>query len=301
MQRFAADQATYAYSADHPSIGTVAPGEVFAVESVEGWSNAFRGPEDFTPEAYHAAEATKWAVVGPVAIEGARPGDAVAVTIHAIELTTPGISVYGPYADDDPLAWWDDETAVAIFDCVDGMIRFDEHTSLAARPLIGCLAVAPAEGEVHAMLQGRYGGNMDCKHLVAGTTLVLPCEHQGGGMYFGDCKSLMSDAEIVGPPEVGALITASAEVRRRPASMRWPRLETPTHLLTIVAGTPCEWAARQAFRELLDWIVHDTRLERSKAALLMGMVADTGICQISNTDSTAYCMIPRDVLAPYTR
>jgi acetamidase/formamidase len=130
---------------------------------------------------------------------------------------------------------------------------------------------------------------------------VLPFEHAGAGLYFGDCKSLMGDGEIVGPPEVGALVTATAELRDRPASMRWPRLESPGRLTTIVAGRPLEWAARQAFRELLDWVVDDTTLPRHRAALLMGMVADAGICQVSNTDFTAYCTIPRDVLAPYLR
>ena len=51
----------------------------------------------------------------------------------------------------------------------------------------------------------------------------------------------------------------------------------------------------------LDWVVDDYTLPRERAALLMGMVADTGICQVSNTDFTAYCTMPRAVLAPYAR
>ena len=60
---------------------------------------------------------------------------------------------------------------------------------------------------------------MDCREIRAGATLVLPVAHDGGGLYFGDCKALMGDGEIVGPPEVGALVTASAEPRERPQSM----------------------------------------------------------------------------------
>ncbi len=301
MQHFTSADHKYAYSPHHEPIGTVQPGETFTVDAVEGWSNYFRSPADFTPETHHAAEAVKWAVTGPIAVAGAEPGGVVAVTIHEVEVVTPGVCVYGPYADDDPLAWWDHETAVALYESSDGSVRFDEHTTLPSRPLVGCLAVAPAEGELHAMLQGRYGGNLDCKDLVAGATLVLPYEHAGAGLYFGDCKALMSDGEIVGPPEVGALVTATAELRPRPASLRWPRLETAERITTIVAGTPLEWAARQAFRELLDWVVDDFELSREKAALLMGMVADTGICQVSNTDFTAYCTMPRGVLRAYAR
>ena len=66
MQRFSAIDAKYAYSPEHASIGTVAAGEVFEVESVEGWSNYFRAPSDFTSENHAKAEAVKWAVVGPI-------------------------------------------------------------------------------------------------------------------------------------------------------------------------------------------------------------------------------------------
>ena len=301
MQRFSARDATYAYSAGHTSIGTVEPGETFHVESVEGFSNFFRSPADFTPERYAHAEAVKWAVTGPISVAGATPGDVVAVTILDIDVTTPGVVVYGSYAAEDPLAWWDEETACEVFPVTDGMLRFDERTMLPTRPLIGCLAVRPEHAEVHAKHQGRYGGNMDCREIRAGATLVLPVFHPGGGLYFGDCKALMGDSEIVGPPEVGALITASAAVRTRPAAMQWPRLETTESLTTLVSGRPLEWSAREAFRELLEWVVEQFDLPRPKAALLLAMTATAGICQISNTDYTAYCTIARDVLAPYAR
>jgi amidase len=301
MQRFLARDAKYSYSPDHASIGTVQPGERFEVESVEGFGNEFSSAADFTPERYARAETLKWAVTGPISVAGAEAGGAVAVTIHAVEVTTPGVVVYGAYADADPLAWWDDESACALYPARGGSIRFDERTTLPTRPLIGCLATRPAEGELHAKLQGRYGGNLDCREIRAGATVVLPVEHAGGGLYFGDCKALMGDGEIVGPPEVGALVTATAEPRERPASMTWPRIETPESMTTLVSGTPLEWSARQAYRELLEWAVDDYDLARPQAALLLAMVAHAGICQISNTDYTAYCVAPRDVLEPYRR
>ena len=301
MQRFLASDAKYSYSPDHPSIGTVEAGELFEVESVEGWSEYFRAPSDFTPERHAEAEAHKWAVTGPIAVDGARRGGAVAVTVHAVQVVTPGVVVYGAYTATDPFEWWDDETACELFPARDGALTFDDRTTLPMRPLIGCLAVVPEDGEVHAMLQGRYGGNLDCRELRAGATIVLPVEHDGGGLYFGDCKALMGDGEIVAPPEVGALVTASAEPRERPASLEWPRIETDDSLTTLVSGKPLEWSARQAFRELLNWVVEEYDLSRPRAALLLAMVADARIAQISNTDYTAYCTTPRDVLRPYAR
>jgi amidase len=302
MQRFPESDAKYAYSPAHPSVGTVQPGEVFEVESVEGYSGYFRSPDDFNEESYAAAEAHKWAVVGPITVAGATAGGAVAVTVHGVVITTPGVVTYGAYRSDvDPYEWWDDESAADVYPIEDGHVRFDERTRLPTRPLIGCLAVQPAEGEVNASLQGRFGGNLDCKELCAGVTMTLPVAHDGAGLYFGDCKALMGDSEIVGPPEVGALVTASAQPVPRPASMEWPRIETADALMTLVSGKPLEWAARQAFRELLNWVSEDYDLPRPRAALLLAMVADARIAQISNTDYTSYCVAPRGAFAPYAR
>jgi amidase len=299
MQRFSVRDAKYAYSAAHASIGSVEPDERFQVECVEGFGDSFAVPSDFSPEAYAAAELLKWAVTGPISVTGAIAGGAVAVTIHAVEVTTPGVVVYGSYTAEDPLAWWDEETAAEVYPAEGGSLRFDDRTTLETRPLIGCLASAPAESEPHAKLQGRYGGNLDCREIRVGATVVLPVEHDGAGLYFGDCKALMGAGEIVNPPEVGALVTASAVPRSRPSAMTWPRIETAHTLTTLVSGTPLEWSARQAFRELLGWVVEETDLPRPQAALLLGMVANTGICQISNTEYTASCSLPRDVLEPY--
>jgi amidase len=302
MQRFPESDAKYAYSPAHASIGVVRPGEVFQVESVEGYSGYFRSPEDFTDESYAAAEAHKWAVVGPITVADANAGGAVAVTIHDVEITTPGVVTYGSYSNDvDPYEWWNDETAADVYPIDNGLLRFDEHTELATRPLIGCLAVQPAEGEVNASLQGRFGGNLDCRELRAGVTMILPVSHDGAGLYFGDCKALMGDSEIIGPPEVGALVTASAQPVERPPSLEWPRIETGEELMTVVSGKPFEWAARQALRELLNWVCADFDLPRAKAALLLAMVAHARIAQVSNSDYTSYCVAPREAFAPYRR
>ena len=139
-------------------------------------------------------------------------------------------------------------------------------------------------------------GTSTAARSAPGRRVVLPVAHDGGGLYFGDCKALMGDGEIVGPPEVGALVTASAEPRERPASMTWPRIETRRqhHDARLrqaprVERTPgVPGAARTGSSRT-------TTSPSPKAALLMAMVAQARICQISNTDYTAYCTTPRDV------
>ncbi len=78
--------------------------------------------------------------------------------------------------------------------------------------------------------------------------------------------------------------------------MRWPRVETESHLTTVVSDISLADACRQAFREMLNWLEEDTGESRATLALLLGMVGDTGVCQISNRLHTARCTVPRAAL-----
>jgi acetamidase/formamidase len=126
--------------------------------------------------------------------------------------------------------------------------------------------------------------------------VYLPVANEGALLYLGDCKAIEGDGEITQPPEVGTLITASVKVLPKPETMRWPRVETEESLVTVVSGTSLIDICRGAFKEMLDWLESDYRMDRQDAAILMGMVARSGLCQISNTLSTAKCIMPRSWL-----
>ena len=115
------------------------------------------------------AEALKWAVTGPIAVAGAEAGGAVAVTIHSVEVTTPGVVVYGGYTAEDPYEWWDDESACAVYPAR-GRRRPLRRAHDAADPAADRLPRrrAGARASSHAKLQGRYGGNLDCREIRAG-------------------------------------------------------------------------------------------------------------------------------------
>ena len=141
--------------------------------------------------------------------------------------------------------------------------------------------------------EGEWGGNHDCNLMAAGATVVLPVNVEGGLLYFGDCKVMMGDGELVNAPECGTKITATADVRPKPNAMTWPRVETPESYTTVVSNISAADACRHAFRELMLWIEEETAGNRQEIAMLMGMVAHVGICQVSNTFHTARCTIPR--------
>jgi amidase len=293
VQRFPATNLKNVYSPYHEPHGRVADGETFQVETEDGFGGRFRDPSGYTPENIEWVEDNLDVVTGPIFVEGATSGDALALRIDAIEVTTPGTVVIGPFKDPSPDDWWLDEEYAMSLPVEDGQVRLGDRLRIPVRPVIGCLATAPRQEVVLSRHEEEFGGNQDCNPMTVGATVVLPVSVDGALLYFGDCKARMADGEIAAAPEVGTLITATASVRPRPASMRWPRVETESQLMTVVSNISLADACRQAFRELMLWLEEDTGAPRHIVALLMAMVADTAVCQVSNRLHTARCTISR--------
>jgi amidase len=292
MKTFSKQDRTPVYSPFHDPIGTVGQGERFQVETEDGFDGRYQAPEDYTPENIEWVEDHLCIVTGPIAVEGAKAGDVVAVEIENVEVTTPGIYELSRYADPSPQDWWLETYACTKFPVEDGHVVFDEKTRIPISPLIGCIATAPKNEVILARREGDYGGNMDCNDVSAGSTVILPVNVEGGLLYFGDCKAGMSDGEIVNAPEVGTLITATATARPRPKAMSSPRIETEDSLITVVSDISLAMACRLSFREMLLWLEDEYGADRQKAAHVMGMVAHVRVCQVSNTFHTARCEMP---------
>ena len=148
MQRFLASDAKYSYSPDHAvdRHGASRASASRSSRSRASPTTSRRRPTS-RPSATREAEKLKWAVTGPIAVAGAKAGGAVAVTIHAVEVTTPGVVVYGAYTAEEPLrVVGRRERLRASTRRRAASLRFDERTTLPTRPLIGCLAVAPGRG-----------------------------------------------------------------------------------------------------------------------------------------------------------
>lgn len=296
MQRFSAEELKNAYSPTHDPHGRVASGEMFQVETEDGFGGRYREPGGYNPKNIAWVEENLDVVTGPIYVEGASPGDALAVWIEDVEVTTPGSVVVGPYTDPSPDDWWLDEDEPRTVPVEDGHVVVSDRIRVPLRPIIGCIATAPKQETVLSRYEGRYGGNQDCNPMTTGSTIVLPVEVEGAFLYFGDCKARMADGEIAHAPECGTLITANATVRERPESMRWPRVETNEEIMTVVSDPSLADACRQAFRELMLWLEEDTGENRRNLALLMGMAAEVRVCQVSNLLHTARCSIERDLL-----
>jgi amidase len=299
LQTFAADDLKYVYSAEHEPIGSVRPGERFVVDTADCFTGRYRDPADFSPESAAWVDANLNPVTGPISVDGALPGGAIEIYIEDITVTTPAAVVVSRCAARSPADWWHEEVYAVSLAVSDGRIWIRDDWSVPVRPLIGCLATAPARETVLTRHEGNsYGGNLDCSAITTGATVILPVEVAGGLLYFGDCKAAMGAGEVTCSPECGTRITAAAAPVPRPASMHAPRVRTSTHLSTVVSGISLADACRAAFLELKNWLQDEWHVDPDDAAVIMGMAADCGVCQVSNLLHTATCTIQREVLPP---
>ena len=292
MQSFQPDDLKFTYSGEHTPIGTVEPGERFVVETEDCFTGRFRRPDGFTPENLAWVLENLDGVTGPVAVAGAERGGAVAVTLHRVEVTTPGSIAWSTCAAASPGDWWGEWYACDGLEVRDGRIHLGD-LRIAARPLVGCIATAPGRETVLSKMQGPYGGNMDCNEVREGATVVLPTEVDGAYLYFGDSKARMGDGEVVQTPEVGTRLEVSVEVGPRPAGMSWPRIVSEEQLVTVVSARTVDEGSRLAFAEMLAWCEPHSGLSRADTALVLAMLAGVGICQVSNSLPTARCVVNR--------
>lgn len=297
MKSVSKEKMVYVYDKDLEPVLRVQPGEVFEVETEDSFSGKFRKPEDFSHETFEWIENNSNPVTGPVYVEGAEPGDAVAVKIHDVVCTSVGCVITSRLSYPSPLDWYAEPDGVWGLPIEDGHIILDEKTKVPISPLIGCIATAPDREVYLSILEGHYGGNMDSIQMGKGATVVLPVFVKGAMLFFGDCKAIQSDGEIIQPPEVATKLTLSVEVRKRSKPLSWPRVEKPEAIMTFASGKPFELAAREAFKDMLSWLEEEYGFDRKKAAVLMGMVADARVCQISNTWCTAMCTMPTRYLS----
>src|SRR6266480_3389774 len=138
-------------------------------------------------------------VSGPVFVKGAAPGDTLAVEL--VEFTsrdwgwTAIIPGFGLLADEFPDPW----LRISRVEPDRNRVRFADGISLPFEPFPGTIGVAPAEPGVHSIVPpSRFGGNIDTKHLRAGTTLFLPVGVEGALFSLGDTNAAQGDGEVCG-------------------------------------------------------------------------------------------------------
>ena len=252
---------------------------------------------------------------GPFFIEGAEPGDTLAVHFVSIEPSESwGVSSTFPFfgaltSSRDtatlqpplPERTWvydlDTEARLVYYQALDGDLRLP----LPMDPMHGTVGVAPALAEARSSLApGAWGGNMDTPEMRAGATCYLGVNVPGAMFSIGDGHARQGEGEACGVAVECAMNTLLIVEVIRGTYTPWPRLETDEFLITTGSTKPLEDAFRIALTEMVRWIASLLELSIMDAYQLVSQVALTPIANVCDTVYTVTCKIPKKLLPKTT-
>lgn len=251
---------------------------------------------------------------GPFWIEGAEPGDTLAV--HLVDLTPArswGASTLIPFFGgltsipvsptlQDALP---ERTWIYEYDSAARTLGFSARGSdfamaLPANPMLGTVGVAPARREVRSSLvPDAFGGNMDSPDMTAGATCYLRVNVEGALFSVGDGHYRQGEGESCGTAVEGAMnVTAIVDLIKGGGGPAWPRLETDTHLLAIGSGRPLEEAWRAGQVEMITWLGELYGLDRLDAYQLLTQIALAPIANVVDVNYSSVTKIDKRLLPP---
>src|SRR5262245_61109145 len=248
---------------------------------------------------------------GPFHVEGAEPGDTIAVHLLKLEpARSYAVSSFGPGfgalvgtdrtamlgADFPETSWrYDLDTARSVARASSRDGRHSWEVPLA--PFLGCLGVAPATAEVRStIVPGPFGGNMDCPEVRAGNTVFLGVNVSGALLSFGDGHYAMGEGEIMGAAIEGAMnVEVFVELVKK-RETPWPRIENEQWMMSLGVARPIEDAARIAFKDMVQWVVEKTGMDVLDAYQFVSQNAKAPLVEMVDPLYTVLVKLPKDRL-----
>jgi amidase len=275
MQRLPIGPLYYEFSRHNEPRLKIQPGETIVVESEDAFSGQIRTNDDRRDKSKQPYGNPQ---TGPIWIEGAQPGDSLAVTIHEIKPTRG--ECYTRTSDPKQLAEWlgtDCPHGTHVCPIKDGHIHWSGELTIPYTPMLGCIGTAPDMGVPTTFPAGPHGGNMDIIETCVGNTVYLPVYIDGAFLYLGDAHAAMGHGELTAsglemPSET--TITVNLVKNKRIA---WPRIESPTEIMAIVSGSPMEKSIADGYSQLILWMESDYGWNRWRAFDLLTHVARTSM------------------------
>ncbi len=227
-------------------------------------------------------------VTGPIAIDGAAPGDALVVELLGFEGSGWGwtalIPGFGLLADDFPEPY----LHISRYDA--GRVEFAPGIVLPQRPFTGTIGVAPAEPGLHSVVPPRtVGGNLDIRDLVAGATLRLPVAVPGALFSVGDTHAAQGDGEVCGTAVESPMKVQLRFGLERARNLPRPQFELPDestrtsrggYYATTGIAPDLMVAARDAVRDMIDHLGREYDLAPELAYCLCSVAVDLKISEV---------------------
>ncbi|MGW0179161.1 acetamidase/formamidase family protein [Nocardia sp. NPDC003345] len=244
-------------------------------------------------------------VLGPVRVRGAAPGDWLRVDFLDLTPRVPyGIisSRHGRGALPDSLPRDTGGSPVPVvskFCALDGseaVFGFGGGAArIGVRPFLGLCGVTPAGDEPRGTIApGPFGGNIDLREIVVGSSLFLPVQVEGAGFYLGDPHFAQGNGEIAltaleGSLRVTARLSVVPAVTGAPAG--WPFAETEEHWILLGMHESLDIAMRDCARAGVAFLAARTGMSPTEAYLYLSAAGDFSVTQVVDIVKGVHCAI----------
>ena len=245
---------------------------------------------------------------GPIYVDGATPGDVLAVEFSKIwpnrhhgfcrpriaaSVLEPGHDCGVENQDIFNFSLDFETNTASIEDPSEGL----KNLSVPIRPMIGCFGVAPDRGQaISTATSGPHGGNMDYRGFEPGVIAYLPVFVEGALFHIGDGHAWQSDGEILGTGiEISMDVSFTLSVVPQ-KHIFWPRGHNNDFIFTAGNARPLDEALQHSTSEMLRWLVDDYDLSLPDANILLGTYVHYDVGNVFDPAYTMICKMPKSVL-----
>ena len=290
MQRLTRDHKIYVLDPANPPAIVIDSGEELMVET---W-DAFEGIRD--PQALDEKQ-LKGPAIGPIYVNGAAPGDAlridfISITPRAAEGAAHMVSPGRGFLEQEF-----DRAYPTVMAIADGCVILPSGVRLPLKPSMGLVATTPTYPQLTASDSGPYGGDIDIKELVAGSTLWLPVFVPGGLLALGDCHAVVGDGAVAG---TGAECAADTHLRvtvEKGMNLTCPQAMTPDYFVVLHYGEELGPAMKGAVRAMVNFLSREKGLDPYDAYTLLSLAGDVRMSRTFRPISPVKMLLDRAALA----
>jgi len=234
---------------------------------------------------------------GPIYIEEAEPGDVLEVRFQSIELAIPyGYNAIGQsgFLSDEI---FDRKMRIIPLDKEKMTGHFTDSITIPLHPFFGSVGVAPPKeaGRWNSAPPWIHAGNLDNKELTAGTSLFIPVHVKGALFEIGDGHAAQGNGEVDITAIETSLIGTLQFIVHKGKTLKWPRAETPTHIITMGCDRDLNAATHIAVREMIRYLMDEKKLSQADAYMLCSVAADVDITELVDGNVGVHMMLPKNI------
>ncbi|AWW40911.1 acetamidase [Streptomyces sp. AS58] len=292
-----------------PPVARIAPGTVLDLYTEDCFAGRVRSEKDLVSQVCEFPFLNPQ--TGPFHVEGAEPGDTVAVHFVSIEpardwaasttvplfgaltSTTTTATLQPPLPEKVWIWQLDRDRRTALFRAHDSDIEIE----LPLDPMHGTVGVAPANLEVRsALVPDAHGGNMDTPEMRTGVTCYLGVNVDGALLSLGDGHARQGEGETCGVAVECAMHTMVIVELLKDVATPWPRIESDTHIISTGSARPLEDAFRISQLDLVRWLVRDYGFSESDAYQFATQAVESPLANVCDTNYTCVAKLRKEWL-----